>query len=228
VAVLAGGEEDVLQRARLAMALHGRRIVEVARELPDRLQIGIFEVNCQPVCETLVQKHRSVLEALQHFVAAQAGGRCEGICASFDEMASVVRKPARSPEHAVELRAFYVEVEGRVEGLLPQIAECARRPPAAPPPRPRRWWWTSVSQAPRPPRRLPAPSRGAGPLTRGAPPPPPAPSGSPATTTCSTSFSTCSRTRPTRSGGTTSRHARPARDRTRHGSYINPSHTQKI
>ena len=41
----------------------------------------------------------------------------------MNDMASQIRKPARNPEHAQELRQFMKDTEGNVDALRPLIAE---------------------------------------------------------------------------------------------------------
>ena len=67
--------------------------------------------------------HRSLLRPASYRLSTQAMDKCKAICAQMDEMKAGVSKPARNPEHAVELRQYFKTVTDNVGNLRPEIAE---------------------------------------------------------------------------------------------------------
>eukprot|EP01051_Picozoa_sp_SAG22_P005503 SAG22_NODE_328_length_12271_cov_9.681811_9_plen_260_part_00 len=112
-----------LKDIQKCLLYHQGRVNEVVAELPAKMQLGIFDINTRQVRDFMSAKHAECVAALQNLVATQVRDKCNEICTEIDQMASNVRKPARSPEHAQEHRQYFIEVEGKVKGLRPMIAE---------------------------------------------------------------------------------------------------------
>ena len=123
VVALPQGDLITLAEIKEKIAYHLKRVEAVAVEIPSRMSVGLFDVNCVQVRDVLVAKHQAVFEALLELVASLARGRCEGIKKEFDDMCAKVRQQPKNPEHVQEMRQYFEEVEGFTANLRPQIAE---------------------------------------------------------------------------------------------------------
>ena len=59
------------------IAYHLERTTAVASEIPTRMPLGLYDVNCVQVRELLVNKHHMVFEALLELVASLAREKCK-------------------------------------------------------------------------------------------------------------------------------------------------------
>ena len=92
-------------------------------EIPGSVSLGAFHISTQLIRSGMAEKHRDVASAIEQLVVGLVGAKCTEIVKQFEEMTSELRKPAKSPEHAQELRGYFKDVEAQTAALQPLINE---------------------------------------------------------------------------------------------------------
>ena len=117
------GEDVPLNQIKQVLDYHVKRTDEVVDELPARVGLGLFEISTAAVRQRLSDKHKECVAALQQLVADTAAEKCNAIVEEMNDMCKGVRKPARNPEHAQELRQYMKDTQANVANLQPAIRE---------------------------------------------------------------------------------------------------------
>ena len=117
------GDDVPLKQIQSTLMYHVGRVNEVVGELPAKVSLGLFEISTSTARARLSAKHKECVAALQGLVADAAAAKCNAIVEQMNDMCAQVRKPAKNPEHAQELRQYMKDTEGNVEALQPLIAE---------------------------------------------------------------------------------------------------------
>lgn len=117
------GDDVPLKQIQNVLMYHMGRIDEVVAELPANVSLGLFAISTKQARTKLSDKHKQCVAALQDFVVETAAKKCNEIVEQMNDMCAQVRKPAKNPEHAQELRQYMKDTQGNVEALKPLIAE---------------------------------------------------------------------------------------------------------
>ena len=116
-------DETTLADIKKALVYHLQRVEDSRAEIPAAVSLGAFHINTQIIRTKMVEKHQQVADGIKQLVVTLAGVKCNEIFDQFKEMANELRKPAKSPEHAQELRGYFKDVEAQTAALQPMINE---------------------------------------------------------------------------------------------------------